>query len=134
VRYSRADHPRILLVEDDDALREVVGECLRSEGYLVDEAPDGLAALDVCARRPPDAVVLDLVMPKLDGWEFLDRIRADRRLRDVPVLVATGAQVDDPSALGVMALLQKPFDMDVLLHMVRDVLLGGRDCHAFHPV
>ena len=105
-------------MEDDDALREVVGECLRAEGYAVDEAGDGLAALAASSHDAPDAVVLDLVMPRLDGWGFLERMRADQRLRAVPVLLTTGVQVDDAAAIGAQAVLHKPFQLEALLASV----------------
>ena len=113
--------PRILLVEDDDALREVIGDCLRGLGYLVDEAGDGLAALEVSACRAPDAVVLDLVMPRLDGWGFLSRFREDDERRAVPVLITTGAVLDDPGELGAAGFLQKPFDMRALVEKVGEL-------------
>ncbi len=119
---------RILIVEDDDALREVVAECLVIEGYNVDSAEDGLAGLEACARARPDAVVLDLVMPRLDGQGFLRRLREDPDLHDVPVLVATGTPPEDVQVLDVAALLQKPVDLNVLLRTLARVagLPGAR--------
>jgi len=112
--------PRLLLVEDDSGIRESVLECLVTEGYSVDAVSNGSEALDWLAREPrPDLVVLDLVMPVMNGAELLARIRADARLADLPVVLMTAAM---PSAALPIppadAVLSKPFDLDALLEAV----------------
>lgn len=115
----------MLIVEDDDALREVMADYCRAEGWDVREAGDGRAGLDACASFVPDVVVLDLIMPRLDGWGFLKQSRADPRLRKVPVVVVTGSVVEDPNALGAALLVPKPFDLDDLGAALHGVIASG---------
>lgn len=112
---------RALVVEDDEAIRETVAEVLRIEGFVVAEAPDGLAALEQLARGPlPDVVVLDFMMPRMDGLEVLQRVRESERLRLLPIVVMTacgtflldcGAQLSDPRTRTIA----KPFDVETML-------------------
>ncbi|GAB6197530.1 response regulator transcription factor [Lysobacter xanthus] len=85
--------PSILVVEDNAAIRESLGELLSAEGYGVELAPDGRAACDVLAQgSAPCTILLDLMMPVMDGWEFLEwKARSD--YRDVPVVVLTALDV-----------------------------------------
>jgi len=76
----------ILVVDDDEDIRALVGELLERAGHGVIKAPDGESALKLFYSRKPDLVVLDVSMPGLDGWEVLNRIR---ELSDVPVLMLT---------------------------------------------
>ena len=112
---------RVLLVEDDEDLREITAECLDLEGFAVDSAGDGVAALERLARDPlPDVLVLDLIMPRMGGLELLERMRASQRLAPVPVVVVTGTPPSTrPPA---EALLQKPVDFGQLCRVLLRVL------------
>ncbi len=102
----------VLVVDDDDAIRSVMAEALVVLGYRTVEAIDGLEALEILERGlVPSAVVLDLMMPRMDGWTFLRRLRADPRFAELPVVVATAA-IDPPE--GADAVLRKPFDLELL--------------------
>lgn len=117
--------PLILLVEDDVAIREAVSECLSAEGYRVDAASDGAEALARLADgERPALLVLDLVMPVMNGAELVARVRAEPRLADVPVLLMTAA-ISAPGAElpEVDAKLVKPFDLDDLLSAVARLAL-----------
>lgn len=111
----------ILLVEDDDEIREGLEELLTSEGYRVTSAPNGRAGLDQL-RKPGDwdLVLLDLMMPVMDGWAFRREQLKDAALARVPVVLMTGASdsKDAGSALGVTAVVAKPFDLGLLLGTV----------------
>jgi CheY-like chemotaxis protein len=113
---------RILVVEDDDDIREVVEEVLSAEGYRVDVAKDGLDALDKLdgAARPP-LILLDMMMPRMDGETFLRALRDKPALADAPVVVISGnaAVRDQARALRVDACLVKPFELDELLGVIR---------------
>jgi DNA-binding response OmpR family regulator len=117
----------ILLVEDDAPLRAVVAEVLRDDGYTVEEAADGRAAL-AAMRSAPDAVVLDLHLPYLDGPAFVQRLRHHRLWSRVPLLVLSGAGRAEDAAerLGAAALVRKPFTLDELLGAVYRVSHAGR--------
>jgi DNA-binding response OmpR family regulator len=117
---SRADGCALLLVEDDSAIREIVSEVLRDEGYEVIEAPDGGSAISVLRAHspPPDAlclVILDMMLPVADGVEVL---RALAELGSyVPVLAVSAdrVQLRRATEAGADATLPKPFDLDRLL-------------------
>src|SRR5216683_349145 len=87
--------PQILVVEDDDAIRGLVSEVLRDDGYDVREASNGVEALDRVREQRPDLIVLDLMMPVMDGWTFVEECRPKPGCDDVPIVV-TSASHDLP--------------------------------------
>jgi two-component system chemotaxis response regulator CheY len=115
--------PQILVVEDDDAIRGLVSEVLRDDGYDVREATNGVEALDRLREERPDLIVLDLMMPVMDGWAFVEECRRKPCCDDVPIVV-TSASHDLPRTaerlrtFGVRTCLAKPFDVDGLLALV----------------
>jgi CheY-like chemotaxis protein len=86
---------RVLVVEDDRATREILTRTLEKEGWSVQEAENGRVALEHLAVSLPDVVLLDLAMPEMNGFELLDVVRADDRLRDVPVVVVTSMDLSE---------------------------------------
>ncbi len=115
--------PQILVVEDDDAIRGLVSDVLRDDGYQVQEAANGLEALEVLRTHRPDLIVLDLMMPVMDGWAFVEECRSEKTCDDVPIVV-TSASHDLPRtaerlrSFGVRTCLAKPFDVGGLLALV----------------
>ena len=108
----------ILVVEDDPGIRQGIADFLGFEGYAVDVAVNGEEALTYLRSRRPSLVVLDLVMPVMNGPQLLERIRRERIAEDVPVAIMTAA-MPGTSALPVAdAFLSKPFDLDELLRVV----------------
>jgi CheY-like chemotaxis protein len=119
-----AGTPRILVVDDDPLIRSTVAELLADEGYRVYQAGDGAEALRAVQQVVPNAIVLDLMMPVLDGWQFVDRLRSMPDWRDVPVVVMSATHALHESAerlhaMGVRAVLAKPFDVDALIAIVQ---------------
>lgn len=97
-----SDEPRrILLAEDDRFLRKAAGTALRRRGYDVVDAVDGEEALRLAREQPPDLILLDLIMPKVQGFEALRSLKADPVTRAIPVIVLTnlGQDVDRQAAL-----------------------------------
>ncbi|NIM04753.1 MAG: response regulator, partial [Armatimonadetes bacterium] len=88
-KMGRADSPTILIVEDDMLFQSIYRARLTQEGYSVKVASDGEDALREMETSPPDIVLLDLVLPRLSGYEVLTRMRANPTLADVPVIVLT---------------------------------------------
>jgi len=131
---------RILVVDDEAAVRDSLSRTLRFEGYEVSVAEDGLAALDQIARDEPDAVILDVMMPRLDGLETCRRLRADGRLLPVLMLTARDTVGDRVAGLdaGADDYLIKPFALQELLARLRALLrrslLVGPDTPAAAPV
>lgn len=116
----------VLIVEDNPAIREMVGDALQAAGYPVVEAADGQEALDLATICQPALILLDLNVPVVSGFSFIDAVE-DRDIR-APILLLTA----DPRAPNiatddrVVGYLAKPFDLDALLGAVSDLL------HARH--
>ncbi len=113
---NRENKGRILIVDDEPGARSALVPLLRGRGYEVDSAEDGVAALAIAAERPPDVVVTDLEMPRMDGMELLAKVREANA--HLPVIVVTSHQ-DLAAAVSAMRLgaedyLSKPFDFDAL--------------------
>ncbi|MCB9561321.1 MAG: response regulator [Kofleriaceae bacterium] len=111
---------RILVVDDETLVRDTVGSLLSDEGYLVDKASDGADAITKIAAHRPDAILLDLMMPGMNGRQFLDALR-DLGHADVPVVVMTavhGLSQDGGVRFGATDVIEKPFDLDELLNKV----------------
>jgi CheY-like chemotaxis protein len=109
----------VLVIDDDPTNRLLLRRGLEREGLRVETAADGVEALERLARPGIDLVLLDLLMPRLNGHEVLARMRADSRLRHVPVIVVSGADETAEAVrcieLGADDFLPKPFDVDVLI-------------------
>ena len=106
----------VLVVDDDPASRDLLARVLSREGFTVRTAADGRAGLAAAAASPPDVIVLDVIMPRMDGWAVLSALKADPRLADVPVVMHT--MFDDKNlgfALGAADYLTKPVDRDRLV-------------------
>ncbi|MEV4282527.1 response regulator transcription factor [Actinoplanes xinjiangensis] len=115
---------RILVVEDDTAVRDSLARTLRFQGYQVDTAEDGLAALDVVRAGEPDAMVLDVSMPRMDGLETCRQLRAGGVVVPVLMLTARDSVGDRVAGLdaGADDYLVKPFALQELLARIRALL------------
>jgi diguanylate cyclase len=121
---SRLSSKTVLVVDDEPVLRTIVREILHEEGYAVIEAPDGRVMLEIMARQRPDLVLMDVMMPGVDGREAYRQLRSRPEHSDIPVVMmsaAVPAHGLDPSIAGFMA---KPFDLTQLVELV--VHLIGR--------
>jgi len=107
----------ILVVDDDAQIREYYTSALRMYGYDVVAAPDGSAALEIIKHMAPGLVVLDLDMPRVDGWTVLRELAARESTRAVPVIVVTGEENADQIE-GAAAACRKPVPVDRLLSLV----------------
>ena len=118
--------PTILVADDEEDLRELVTYRLSRSGYNVIGAEDGQAAYELAAERTPDLMVLDVMMPKLDGYELTRRLRAEAALRSIPVILLTArsqeSDIDRGFEVGADDYLKKPFNPDELVARVRAVL------------
>ena len=113
----------MLIVDDDAVILRLLEVNFRLEGYDVESASRGEAALERAAANTPDIIVLDVMMPGLDGWQVCERLRAAPALADTPVVfLSARAQDDDRArghALGVVDYVTKPFDPSELVEVVR---------------
>jgi CheY-like chemotaxis protein len=126
---------RVLLVDDESSIRTICRVNLEGDGMAVTEAADGREALERVRESQPDLVLLDVMMPSIDGWEVAQRLAADPATREIPIvfLSARAAHEDRDRAreLGAVGYIVKPFDPLGLGSAVRDILArirrGERD-------
>jgi two-component system, chemotaxis family, chemotaxis protein CheY len=118
----------ILVVEDDEDIRDFVAAVLQHVGYLVAVAPNGAVALKMVDREAPRAILLDMKMPVMDGWEFARQYQLQPA--PAPLIIMTAAHDTSVRAaqVGAVGVLNKPFDLDKLLSVVASVL-PPRDSH-----
>ncbi len=121
---------RVLVVDDEPLIRELVADALRESGFDVESAANGRQALDLLHSWVPRAIVLDLMMPKLDGVGFSEVLQRDPRLASIPVLLVTAAYAPHEAArrMGARAVLTKPFELDALVDLV--IQLAGEDVYV----
>jgi CheY-like chemotaxis protein len=118
---------RVLIVEDEPGVRRLLGELFSIEGYMVSEASDGGQGLERLKAFRPDVVILDLMMPGVNGWTFAEVCRRTIDYRDLPI-IAISAMFDMKSAagqlrdMGVSRCLAKPFDVEALLAVVDELI------------
>ena len=108
---------RVLVVDDDPDILDALSEILEVEGYEVQRARNGREALQRIEQDMPDLVLLDLMMPVMDGWEFMKHQRRDWHLCTIPTIVVSGVPSHDPRCLEmpVVRLLPKPYTGDQLM-------------------
>jgi CheY-like chemotaxis protein len=121
---------RVLVVDDNKVIRQLIRVNLELEGFEVVTAADGAECLDVVHQVRPDVVTLDVAMPRLDGLGTAARLRADPRTRDLPLAIisaCTQYEVEAGLDVGVDAFLAKPFDPAELISLIRQLAERGRD-------
>jgi len=125
--HGTARHPSVLVVEDDPSAVRLLRAYLEPEGYTVRVATDGQGGLEEARAEAPTAIILDVLLPGIDGWEVLRRLKADPVLRDIPVVIVT--VVDEKEiglALGAVDYIVKPIDRDALLASLGRLMLTTR--------
>ncbi len=121
---------RLLLVDDDPAIREAVGSVLTGERYEVISAGDGQEALEVARKRSFDLVLLDLSLPKKDGWDTFEVLTRQNPSLPVIIITARSNQLFPALAVGAGALVEKPLDVPRLLQTIRDLLAEPMETRA----
>jgi CheY-like chemotaxis protein len=118
---------RLLIVDDELSILEALQDVLSLEGYEVVTAYNGAEGLKRMSEAPPDLVLLDLMMPVMDGWELLRRMREDARLRAVPVVIMSAGRIGEEVRDAACATLPKPFDLDDLLETLAAQMQPKKD-------
>ena len=123
---------RVLVVDDENLIREIVADLLVSDGYVVDAAANGSEALEVIHRCQPDAVLLDMMMPEIGAWDFLARYNADSMCRGLPVAILATTLTSEAGLkeVGVSAVISNPFDSQHLLDTIRELINHKRASSA----
>ena len=125
---------RVLIADDDPSIRRMLALSLEREGYRTADACDGREALEAMRAGEADLELLDLMMPKVTGWEVLAQRAAAPELRKIPVIVITAEPGDRDSVAkilddGIYALLPKPFDLETLQALVKSCLDRAHERH-----
>ncbi len=106
---------RVLIIEDDQAIRESIAEVLTDQGYVVAAAQDGVEGLREARAQHPNLIMLDLMMPTMNGWQFREVQKQDPSIADIPVIVISAYSAVRGPALDEVARFPKPFDLVTLL-------------------
>jgi twitching motility two-component system response regulator PilH len=118
----------VLIVEDSIAQREMITDLLKASGMTVTHAADGVEALEAILSAPPDLVVLDIVMPRMNGYEVCRRLKSDPKTQNVPVVMCSskGEEFDRYWGMkqGADAYIAKPFQPTELVGTVKQLLRG----------
>ena len=117
---------KILVVDDEEHILMILKESLEFSRFEVVTAGDGVEALDVVAKEKPELVVLDIGMPKMDGWEVCRRLKADEATKNLPIIILTAyAQTSDQKKgqqLGADRFITKPCDLTYLVEEINSLL------------
>lgn len=117
---------KLLVVDDEEHILMILKDSLEFSGFQIVTATNGEEALEVVAREKPDLVVLDVGMPKLDGWEVCRRLKADPATKSLPVIILTAyAQTSDQRKgmdLGADRFITKPCDLTYLVEEINSLL------------
>jgi DNA-binding response OmpR family regulator len=120
-RVADVDRKRILVIDDDLPLRGMLAAALRQHGFQVLLAGDGAEGQRALTIHHPDVILLDLAMPNVNGWDFLQRLQETGHLGSVPIIVVSAHLRTDPKAvlqMGVSAILPKPFSLPELIDLI----------------
>ncbi len=120
---------RVLIIDDEPELVKAVEVRLKANGYDVEVAYDGKAGIDKAKEVRPDLILLDFVMPMMDGYEVARELMADIEIKQIPIVVLTASQQKDLKTrfreIGINAFIVKPFETSELLDMVNKYLSKG---------
>lgn len=115
---------RVLIVDDEEDFLELVRERLEFGGYLVDTATDGKKALIMIAQQKPDIILLDLMMPHMNGYEVCERLKNDEMYMDIPIIILTAKAQEEDKRRGLRAgaddYLVKPFEPKELISKIEE--------------
>jgi DNA-binding response OmpR family regulator len=131
-RRSRSDSVTVLVIDDDPDARRIYPTYLRAKACVVFSAADGRAGIDQAIDLRPDLIVLDLAMPRVDGWTVLAQLRESSWTADIPIIVLTARTDarDEAFRLGGDAYLSKPCPPEVLWWQIRGLLRARSDVRS----
>lgn len=122
----------LLVIDDVEENREILRYRLEKEGYRIETAEDGQEGLMVMNKKPIDLVLLDLNMPVMNGFTFLEKVKANQKLTDIPVIVVSSLDDEDTAndvlMFGACGFVAKPFDMTQVNHQIKSCLRSPANC------
>lgn len=117
---------RVLIIDDDPHIVDSVSQYLELEGYITFKALSGPEGLEIALQEQPNIIVLDIMMPEMDGFQVMERLKGSEQLRQIPVIMLTAKGSDNDVMLGwrsgVANYITKPFDLEELVHAMQLVL------------
>jgi CheY-like chemotaxis protein len=117
--YIMSKQAQILIVDDDEEIRSFLGALLEDEGYQVESAEDGLAALEKLEKVRPDLILLDIMMPRMDGYGFAEALRQQGLQPPIPFIVlSANLREQQAKSMGAHSFIAKPFDLLDLLEKI----------------
>ena len=123
---NQVNQEKILIVDDEPYILLLLETRLKAEGYAVVTASDGLSGLDLAKKEKPSLIILDLMLPKMDGYKVCGLLKKDSRFARIPILIFTAKAQEQDRKLGeeagADAYLTKPFEPPVLLSKIQDLL------------
>jgi two-component system alkaline phosphatase synthesis response regulator PhoP len=124
----------ILIVDDDPAILDLIAQLLTDEGYSILTANGGQAGIDLATKYLPKLILLDLMMPEMNGWQVVTLLKSAARTRFIPILLLSARRDMNITAqeLGVSDYLAKPFDLDELLRYVEKILKRSNSAPSPH--
>jgi CheY-like chemotaxis protein len=126
VTLAPSERPTVLVVDDDPKVARLIRASLGAEGYEVLHAADGVIGVEMVETEQPDMVLLDVMMPRMDGWEMLRRVQERHGVGTIPVLMFSGkvAEEDlaDAASRGASGFIGKPFDPQQLIESAKQLL------------
>jgi CheY-like chemotaxis protein len=126
LKYFEANR-NVLVVEDDKIMGQMVTEILDDIGFEVTTAPNGMVALEQLNQKPIDFIVLDILLPEMDGFEIYAKLQENPDTRDIPVMIITAwsdeRNVEKASQMGIKHFLPKPFTEDELVYTILTLLI-----------
>ena len=128
----------VLIIDDDKWIAMSTSMVLEAEGFEVHSALGGAEGIEMAGRIRPSVILLDIMMPGMDGWETLERLKADAATADLPVIVFTAREHSRGRAksreLGAVEYFPKPFRPEALIHTIRGHMAAGQESTAPEPV
>jgi CheY-like chemotaxis protein len=123
--WGRVMRKKVLVVDDEEAIRQFLSTLLLKWGYEVEEAGDGVQALEKLAKDNYDLLICDILMPNKNGWEVLKEMKSNPKIKEIPVIVLTGNKEDSDIVrgyeLGVIYYMTKPFTTTQLLYELQRI-------------
>ena len=120
------DKKKILVIDDDVNILKAMQCLLESNGYIVITVSDGGVAFEIALKEVPDLIILDLILPDVNGYEIYQKFTVEKKLKDIPVIILTGQgtarDIRQGMDIGAAAYVAKPFDPGILLGIIKALL------------
>jgi len=124
-----ASGKKVLIVEDGEALNRMIQFLLMSKGYLIEYAHNGIEAMAILEKTRPDAIILDLMMPEMDGYELCERLKKNKQYKETPIIILSSLEAcrhgNILKSMGASDYIEKPFTSSDLLEKVSTALASS---------